>query len=177
MRRSMLSRASSKSISPSCMSARSCKRWDDWKGLVLPGQFVLDNLRPLMSRVLNSSSTYGEITTKGFRELAKRIELYPGDCFLDMGSGVGRAVVQAALEFGCRSSRGVELSATRHERAQKALLDVINAREALHALMIEGGMGSAKTILLEGVRLVQGTSYCVRDCPPSQCLATYPKCK
>ena len=86
-----------------------------------------------MIRLLNSSSTYGEITTKGFRELAKRIELYSGDCFLDMGSGVGRVVVQAALEFGCRSSLGVELSMTRHERAQQALLDVISARGALHA--------------------------------------------
>ena len=113
-----------------------------------------------MIRLLNSSSTYGEITTKGFRELAKRIELYSGDCFLDMGSGVGRVVVQAALEFGCRSSLGVELSMTRHQRAQQALLDVISARGALHALMVHGGMGSAKTIPLEGVRLVQGTLYC-----------------
>ena len=71
--------------------------------------------------VLRSSSTYGEITVKGFRSLAGRIGLRQADAFLDLGSGVGRTVVQAALEFGCREARGVEMSSSRHERAQRAL--------------------------------------------------------
>jgi hypothetical protein len=102
---------------------------------------------------------------RGFRALARRIGLSPSDNFLDLGSGVGRTVVQAALEFGCRTSHGVELSPSRHERAQRALTDVLGRREALHALMTEGGMGSAKTILVEGVRLVQGDMqiFCIRD--------------
>lgn len=94
-----------------------------------------------------------------------RIGLSPSDNFLDMGSGVGRTVVQAALEFGCQKSHGVELSSSRHERAQRALADVISRRETLHALMKEGGMGSAKSILVKGVQLVQGDmrSFYIRD--------------
>ena len=82
-----------------------------------------------------SSSTYGEITVKGFRELARRIELGVCDNFLDLGSGVGRTVVQAALEFGCQQSYGVEMSRSRHRRAQLAVNGVIGKREQLHALM------------------------------------------
>ena len=90
-----------------------------------------------------SSSTYGEITVKGFRELARRIELGVGDNFLDLGSGVGRTVVQAALEFGCQQSYGVEMSPSRHRRAQLAVNAVIAKREQLHALMTQVRFASA----------------------------------
>ena len=102
------------------------------------------------------SSTYGEITAAGFRGLAKRIDLSPADFFVDLGSGVGRTVVQAALEFGCQQSHGVELSPSRHERAQRALVELLGRQDALHRLMTDGGMGSAKTLLIEGVRLREG---------------------
>ena len=102
------------------------------------------------------SSTYGEITAAGFRALAKRIDLSPADFFVDLGSGVGRTVVQATLEFGCQQSHGVELSPSRHERAQRALVELLGRQDALHRLMTDGGMGSAKTLLIEGVRLREG---------------------
>jgi hypothetical protein len=65
------------------------------------------------------ASTYGEITPAGFRALARRVGLGAQDVFVDLGSGVGRAVVQAALENGVRRSAGVELAASRHERAAR----------------------------------------------------------
>ena len=45
------------------------------------------------------SAVYGEITTIGFRTLAGRLKLGSGDTFTDLGSGLGRAVLQAVREF------------------------------------------------------------------------------
>ena len=92
------------------------------------------------------SSTYGEITPAGFRALATSIQLCPADAFVDLGSGVGRCVVQACLEFGCYQSHGIELSPSRHIRAQRALHDV----------MLHGGVGAVEASLMQGVRLVEG---------------------
>jgi cyclopropane fatty-acyl-phospholipid synthase-like methyltransferase len=90
-----------------------------------------------MHATFSSSSTYGEITPKGFRGLAERIELCPDDSFVDLGSGVGRTVCHAVLEFGCRRSRGVEMAPSRHERAQRAVNELIGKRESLHQLMMQ----------------------------------------
>ena len=63
------------------------------------------------------AATYGEITAKGFTKLAKRLKLGPSDRFADLGSGIGRTVVQAVTEFDVAASYGVEMSPTRHARA------------------------------------------------------------
>ena len=65
------------------------------------------------------AATYGEVTPLGFRSLASRISLTSEDAFVDLGSGLGRVVVQAADEFGVRHSIGVELAASRHELAEE----------------------------------------------------------
>ena len=64
---------------------------------------------------------YGEITPIGFRKLAERLQLANSDRFVDLGSGLGRVVIQAAREFGVQSSCGVELAGSRHEIAMAAL--------------------------------------------------------
>ena len=64
------------------------------------------------------AATYGEITEVGFRTLAERVSLGADDSFVDCGSGLGRAVVQAAREFGVARSCGVEFAASRHRLAQ-----------------------------------------------------------
>jgi len=63
--------------------------------------------------------------------------LCPSDIFVDLGSGVGRTVVQAALEFGCQDAYGVELSPSRHVRANAALNEMLGKRDSLHALMTQ----------------------------------------
>lgn len=68
------------------------------------------------------SALYGEITPLGFRTLAARVQLGESDTFVDLGSGLGRATVQAAREYNVQASFGVEMAPTRHERAE-ALLD------------------------------------------------------
>ena len=63
------------------------------------------------------SARYGEITPLGFAALAERLGLCEADVFADLGSGVGRACLQAVLEYRVRAACGVELSRTRHESA------------------------------------------------------------
>lgn len=67
------------------------------------------------------ASTFGEITNRGVRQLCDRVGMSASDVFLDMGSGVGKAVLQVALERGTRRSVGVELSRSRHRNAGKAV--------------------------------------------------------
>lgn len=61
--------------------------------------------------------TYGEITYKGADELLRTLDLKPTDVFYDLGSGVGKLVVQAILTTPIKKAVGVELSPTRHEHA------------------------------------------------------------
>jgi len=67
------------------------------------------------------ASTYGEITPRGFSALGHHLSLSQDDTFLDAGSGLGRAVMQAAREFRVRRAFGIELAASRHRMAIKNL--------------------------------------------------------
>lgn len=64
---------------------------------------------------------YGELTVRGVREVARLLQPGPDDCFIDLGSGAGRAVLQAALEWPCSRAIGVELSEIRHRVGEDAL--------------------------------------------------------
>ena len=66
------------------------------------------------------AATYGEITPAGFTTLAQRLRLAADDEFTDLGSGLGRCVVQAAVASGVRRATGVEIAASRHALATKA---------------------------------------------------------
>mmetsp|Transcript_28497 Transcript_28497/g.73012 ORF Transcript_28497/g.73012 Transcript_28497/m.73012 type:complete len:210 (+) Transcript_28497:25-654(+) len=65
------------------------------------------------------AATYGELTDIGFRQVFDDI-LKESDSFVDLGSGTGKLVLQAAVEYGVEKSVGVELSETRHAKALKA---------------------------------------------------------
>mmetsp|Transcript_22324 Transcript_22324/g.34975 ORF Transcript_22324/g.34975 Transcript_22324/m.34975 type:complete len:339 (+) Transcript_22324:455-1471(+) len=67
---------------------------------------------------------YGEITPEGFRTLMHEVGLGAHDVFMDLGSGVGRTVLHAWLEFGVLQSCGVEMSPSRHARAERALAEI-----------------------------------------------------
>ena len=68
-----------------------------------------------------AGATYGEITPRGFGTLGARLCISSDDAFADLGSGLGRVVVQSITQFDAASACGVELSKTRHERALLAL--------------------------------------------------------
>lgn len=80
---------------------------------------------------------YGEITPYGFRDVASWMKLHEDDVFIDMGSGVGKSVMQAWLEYGVQHSIGVELAPSRHARATRALGDIAQRHETL--LLSEAG--------------------------------------
>ena len=103
-------------------------------------------------------STYGEITELGARQLFQRMGLFHRKTkwlnnndddvddddrfvFYDLGSGVGRLVVQAYMELpNLKSVLGVELSPTRHEAALTAWSiigqDAVNLRRQ-HMMTIQ----------------------------------------
>ena len=64
---------------------------------------------------------YGELTIRGMRELQPKLRPRADDVFYDLGSGTGRAVVQAALEWPVQRAVGVELSASRHAVGEAAM--------------------------------------------------------
>jgi hypothetical protein len=66
------------------------------------------------------AATYGEITSAGVKALGTRCKLGPSDIFTDLGSGCGRAVIQAVDQFGVASARGIELARSRHDEAEMA---------------------------------------------------------
>ena len=77
---------------------------------------------------------YGELTVRGMRELRSRLRPQHGDVFYDLGSGCGRSVVQAALEWPVARAVGVELAASRHSVGQDALARV--SEDALRARIV-----------------------------------------
>lgn len=115
------------------------KHWGRFDGYSLPQIEEPDKRTEL---------TYGEVTPLGVRQLLTELLRYTANAdnnhvsnmvtqptpptpfrdanFYDLGSGVGKAVVQAALEFPSRvrTSVGIELVQARHEIAAKSLATV-----------------------------------------------------
>lgn len=60
--------------------------------------------------------TYGELNPSFLTDLFSKVGLREQHLFLDLGSGVGNAVLQAALQTGCKA-RGCELSKVRNDFA------------------------------------------------------------
>ena len=65
---------------------------------------VSPNLSVLRRYQAGTDNVYGELLPKFVScILTKELQLSPGDVFVDLGSGVGNVVLQAALEVGCES--------------------------------------------------------------------------
>lgn len=121
-------------------------------------------------------STYGEVEPSGARQIGRAMGLCryhnsedegsePPAVFMDMGSGVGKFVVQAYLEWPrVVQSIGVELSKTRSARANAAWEamvlegDAQALRQAALDLPRTGGVRSwnPPCRVSQGVRLVEG---------------------
>jgi ubiquinone/menaquinone biosynthesis C-methylase UbiE len=68
-----------------------------------------------------SSPTYGEIRPAALARLLDRLALGKRDVLYDLGSGIGKVVVQAAMSVQARRIVGVELVASRHAIAERVL--------------------------------------------------------
>jgi hypothetical protein len=97
------------------------ERLDGVSACVDEGRITEEESEAINALVGRGASLYGEITPRGFSKLGKRLDLGPTDHFADLGSGVGRIVVQAVTEFDVATSHGVEISASRHDLATKGL--------------------------------------------------------
>jgi len=72
-------------------------------------------LRPARARV------YGELTSVGVRQLIRATRLSADDVFVDLGSGVGKVVLQVALTVPGVRCIGIEIDGVRHASACEAL--------------------------------------------------------
>lgn len=109
-----------------------------------------------------SAATYGEITPDGFREIFGG-RLQPSDRFVDLGSGNGKLVVQAAEEFDVAAATGIELSHTRHEIATAARAELAARNAALAprcTFLCEDCAGEAAASVLEGTTVVWVANLC-----------------
>ena len=82
------------------------------------------------------ASAYGEITRAGFSALGKNLE--SDDVFVDCGSGRGQTVAQAAREFGVARAYGIELAASRHDRAVADLERGMTPEDAAAIALFQG---------------------------------------
>lgn len=66
------------------------------------------------------SETYGEILFEGIEKILKKIQFNESDVIYDLGSGLGKVIVQIALQHSVKKLCGIELNARINEYAQRA---------------------------------------------------------
>jgi 2-polyprenyl-3-methyl-5-hydroxy-6-metoxy-1,4-benzoquinol methylase len=64
--------------------------------------------------------TYGELVFAGVTDMVKILGIRPSDHFVDIGSGVGKLVLQVAMQTGAHCT-GVELCRSRFDQAVQAM--------------------------------------------------------
>jgi SAM-dependent methyltransferase len=72
-------------------------------------------------RKSNGSPVYGEINQQSLQKLFSLLDLTSHDVFFDLGSGVGKVILHAALFTPVKRAVGIELSKDRHQQALIAL--------------------------------------------------------
>ena len=72
-------------------------------------------------RAAKSSAIYGEITPAAAEKLIEYINFKPKDVFYDLGSGVGKLIIHAAMLAKPKKLVGIELSTSRHAMARSVL--------------------------------------------------------
>lgn len=97
-------------------------------------------------------ATYGEITPRGLAFLLHHANASSGDVFADIGSGVGRAVLQAALQFPLRAAVGIELSSSRHATACAALWAVAKRVRAGRSAAPGAGVTRVSLLRTDAIR-------------------------
>lgn len=153
--------------------------WDDLSGIGIPQAEEEEINRTATSQPPEGSTkaprpaTYGEITCTGVRQVGRALGIDSHSSaaepvvFMDLGSGVGKLVAQAFLEWpAVVRAVGVELSATRASRAQAAWGAAVDSGEAARlrsaALALAGRAdegGSSYAANVQGLELLQGDLF------------------
>ncbi|GAU98496.1 hypothetical protein RvY_09634 [Ramazzottius varieornatus] len=74
---------------------------------------IIDKVDKLNDYEAWSSETYGETTFEFANEVIGKLNIGEDDVFLDLGSGVGKVVLQAAAMCCCKKAYGIEIVNTR----------------------------------------------------------------
>ena len=72
-------------------------------------------------KATRSSPTYGEIMPTATARMVEQLGLGRGDVFYDLGSGIGKVVLQVAMSAPLDRCVGIELVGSRHRIAQRML--------------------------------------------------------
>jgi len=113
------------------------------------------------------ASAYGELSAEATSRALRWLRLGPADELVDLGSGAGNVVIQAALESEVGLARGVELSRFRHRLARRRWSRVLReadpprARALRHRVRFEWGDLRAAT--LERSTVIYAGSTCFPD--------------
>ena len=70
---------------------------------------------------MGKALTYGELTPAGVSRMLDYLRMDRQDVFYDLGSGVGRAVLQVAMTANIEKSAGIEIVEARHKAAKRVL--------------------------------------------------------
>jgi H3 lysine-79-specific histone-lysine N-methyltransferase len=134
----------------------------DWDGVGVPPGVVARIMEETYQRAVGprvkelrkyeswTSAVYGELTPRFVSELVRVARLAPGMRFLDLGSGVGNVVLQAALESGC-SAFGIEIGA-RPAAIARGFLDQFERRCKMWGVRA-GDVELAEGNMLESARV------------------------
>lgn len=109
--------------------------------------------------------SYGEISSSGALKLFSLVNLSDRDTFADLGSGLGKLPIQAAVLGGAGAVFGVELSDKRHVLACKGLKAVDVALQAklgsetrrkvkvqlIHGSMLDSSLSKVSVVWVNGV--------------------------
>jgi Histone methylation protein DOT1 len=86
--------------------------------------YELDEADEARVRATHSSPTYGEIMPTATDRLVEHLRMRADDVFYDLGSGVGKVVLQVAMRAKIRRCVGLELVRSRHRIARRMLEQV-----------------------------------------------------
>lgn len=87
--------------------------------------FEIPKTDSLTIKKSKGSPVYGEIKQAALDKLLSYLNLSTKDVFYDLGSGVGKVIMQTALSTPAKKIVGVELSHSRHHEAEIALSRLI----------------------------------------------------
>jgi precorrin-6B methylase 2 len=74
-----------------------------------------------------AAPTYGEILFDSLKTVLDDLKLTRNDVFYDLGAGIGKVAIQTYLTTPVKKSVGVELSKTRHNKAETIKKELQNA--------------------------------------------------